>query len=80
MTDAQYLDALAREIADLQAAQPGASATAKQWTAWYLRQASILDEIARVDPLRADEARQQAELVRQMAHAKSSEQDDQEKR
>lgn len=65
----EVVDALAREIADLKAAEPGASATPEQRAAWYLRQAHILDDIADADPEQAESARHKAELVRQCALA-----------
>jgi hypothetical protein len=65
----EVVDALAREIADLKAVEPGVSATAEQWAAWYLRQANVLDEIASADPSQAESARRQAGLVRDQARA-----------
>jgi len=63
----ELVDALAREIADLRADLPGASASAPQWAAWYLRQANILDEIANADPSQAESALHQAAVARERA-------------
>ncbi|TCO59446.1 AMED_5909 family protein [Actinocrispum wychmicini] len=58
---------LAAALADLRSARPTESATRVQWAAWYLRQANILDEIARVDSSHTASARRAAEAARECA-------------
>ncbi|MFC5103165.1 hypothetical protein [Kibdelosporangium philippinense] len=70
--DVRLVDALAREIADLKANTPDQEATVAQWVAWFLRQANILDEIARIDPDQRDSARRQAQEARDNARAVAS--------
>ncbi|MCE7006731.1 hypothetical protein LWC34_28465 [Kibdelosporangium philippinense] len=65
--DPPYADVLARELGELATSRPDESDPVPVQVAWLLRKANILDEIARVDLARREQATKAAQEARDAA-------------